>query len=243
VVQLDVGQGDSALIQEGAHAELVDAGPETPTGAEAWIRRLGRYGVTRLDGVLLTHLDQDHAGGLHSLLSALPVGCLEISMPHQRRQKGRAIVRWAHSLPDAPVILNSGCIRLSKVEWFQSRRTGAKGNEWMAGLVRRMSEQEAYFALGDGDSVQELEFINRFRKEILSSRYRIWKVGHHGSRFSSDLAFLSELKPKEFWISVGRKNPYHHPSNEALLRIQLSGGGMHRTDREGDLVYRPAGSI
>jgi competence protein ComEC len=243
VVQLNVGQGDSALIQEGAHAELVDAGPESPTGAEGWIRKLGRYGVTRVDGVLLTHLDQDHAGGLHSLLSALPVRCLEVSTPHQRTQKGRAISSWVHSLPGAPVILSSGCIQLSKVGWFRSRRSGAKGNEWMAGIVRKITERDAYFSLGDGDFAQEREFANRFRREIISSRYRIWKVGHHGSRFSSDFFFLSKLNPKELWISVGRKNRYHHPSSEAMARIQLSGGLVHRTDREGDLVYRAEGSI
>ncbi|MBU6154833.1 MAG: ComEC/Rec2 family competence protein [Bdellovibrionales bacterium] len=242
VVQLDVGQGDSALIQEGNHAELVDAGPVRFPGPEGWIRRLSRYGVTSLDGILLTHLDDDHAGGLYPLLSVVNAGCIEISNPHQTTKKGRDLEVWLKTLPEPPEIRSSGCILLSRVEWFRSSRHASKGNIWMGGISRRISGLESYLALGDGDVEQELEFEGRFSGQIKSSSVRIWKIGHHGSRFSSDLGFLRRIAPSELWISVGKRNPYRHPAREVLARLGLQKGEVRRTDTEGDLIYRARGS-
>jgi competence protein ComEC len=238
VVQLDVGQGDSALIQSGGRSELIDAGPVSNPGAEGWIRRLGRFGAGRPDALLLTHLDQDHAGGLHALLSVTGVACIEISRFHQASPKGREMLAWLAPLQGAAGVAESGCIRLSEVAWFPSSRHGSAGNRWMGGVVRRISDEETYFALGDGDTRQEAEFLRRFGRLVRSSRFRIWKVGHHGSRFSGDPGFLSALDPDLSWISVGRRNPYHHPAPATLARLHLLRGGVHRTDEEGDLVHR-----
>ncbi len=242
VVQFDVGQGDSALIQEGSRAELIDAGPVPHRGVDPWIRRLSRVGVTKLDAVLLTHLDQDHSGGLPVLLSLIPTSCLLISGVHQETKKGKSIVSWVRRCSPETEVQKSGCIRLSRVEWFRSTRKGAGGNALMAGIARRISRTEGYFALGDGDASQELQLEERFRSRIEESSHTIWKVGHHGSKSSSDSGFLARLNPQEFWISVGKKNPYHHPSLPVLVRMSGLAGILHRTDREGDLIYRAGGS-
>ncbi len=242
VVQFDVGQGDAALIREGSRAELVDAGPEQGAGPEVWIRRLSRFGVNRLDAVLFTHLDQDHVGGVHALASVIPIGCLEMSTHHSGIEKGVTLRAWASRLPEAPAIRTQGCIGLSRVGWFQSSRGQASGNRWMGGVFRRISDREAYFALGDGDSGQEEQFERKFRTSIQNAKVRVWKVGHHGSRFSSASGFLDHMNPTELWISVGRRNSYQHPSPETMARLTLQTGGVKRTDRDGDLIYRKGGS-
>ncbi len=236
VVQLDVGQGDSTLIQKSGRNELVDTGSGRAQGPERWVRMQALYGADAIDGILLTHLDEDHSGGLRALLAVLPAGCIEVGRSHQSTPEGRRLAAWlARDFPNTR-ILDSGCIRMSKVAWFRSGRSGAAGNRWMAGIVHRLGNGLGYLALGDGDWEQERGFYSRFQRDIGSLRRKIWKAGHHGSKFSSDPEFLQKLGASEIWISVGRKNRYGHPAQEALSRLGASGSLLRRTDQEGDLV-------
>ncbi len=238
-VQLDVGQGDSALLIRPGRIELIDAGSLRVQSPDRWIRTLSRHGVSRVDGVLLTHLDEDHIGALPVLLALFPVGCIEIGEPHQREERGARILDWiAHTHP-AIAVVSRGCIRNARVEWFESKRKGQKGNEWMAGIASA-SSGVLYLALGDGDAIQEKKFLAEFEPEIRAHTRRIFKIGHHGSRFSSDPEVLREINPAEFWISVGRKNRYRHPAPEVLERLERFAGRVRRTDREGDLVAESA---
>lgn len=236
VIQLDVGQGDSALIQKAGRNELIDVGSGRVQGPDRWVRILSRYGVHAPLGVLLSHLDEDHVGGLRALLASGSVGCIEIGPPHLKSEKGRQLLKiLAVEFPETR-ILERGCIRLSKVGWFGSRRSGAAGNRWMAGVVHPLGPTRGYFALGDGDGEQELGFLSHFSRDIRRLDQRIWKVGHHGSRFSTDPEFIKILRPREFWISVGKKNRYGHPAAAVMNRLWHAGGQIHRTDQEGDLV-------
>jgi competence protein ComEC len=215
VVLFDVGQGDSALLQSGGRSELVDTGPERGADPSLWIRRLARNGVGRLDAVLLTHLDLDHRGGISSLASVIEITCLESHDPQG---------------------LRSGCAKLPRVGWFRSSRKG--GNQWMAGIEFILAGGESYTALGDGDREQERSFVEWLGPGTLrSAPHRIWKAGHHGSRYSSDPLLIERLRPDEVWVSVGRRNPYRHPNLEALHRLVSRGAVLHRTDVEGDIVF------
>ena len=106
----------------------------------------------------------------------------------------------------------------------------------MAGSVIPLTDHEAYFALGDGDFSQEWEYVHEFSTEIALYPKRIWKVGHHGSKFSSDSGFLKELNPSAFWISVGKHNHYHHPHPLTMERLHELQVPIYRTDEDGDLV-------
>ena len=66
-------------------------------------------------------------------------------------------------------------------------------------------------------------------------RSNVLKVGHHGSRYSSSAEFLAAVKPQVAVISVGKKNRYGHPTQEALERLQVVGARILRTDESGDI--------
>ncbi len=235
VVQWNVGQGDAALVQSDRRNELVDVGPARGQSVETWIRRLSRDGVQQLDSVLLTHLDLDHRGGLSRILPVVKVSCLEIYSRQQKEPRGLDLLKWIHHEFPETEVRGEGCIQGMRVAWFQSQRRGSAGNEWMAGVYYELDHEKAYFALGDGDQSQELQFGKTFQSFILNHPKRIWKVGHHGSKFSSDPEFLKWLHPEQLWISVGAKNPYHHPSLETLARLSTLPGQIQRTDESGDL--------
>ena len=235
VVQLDVGQGDSALIQAQNKNEMIDLGSYRKVSSETWIRKLARNNVTELNAVLFTHLDEDHVGGIYRLLPLLNIDCVETNSDHLKSERGERFQIWVQTNFPRTRIQSENCIALSQIAWFQSGGKGAKGNDLMAGTYHELNENQAYFALGDGDQEQEKQYGQRFKNEILSHPKRIWKVSHHGSKFSSNPEFLAFLDPDQFWISVGRKNSYHHPNPLTLLRLEHLRGSIHRTDTEGDL--------
>lgn len=226
VIQWDVGQGDAALLQVRGRNELIDAGPSWRGDPSEWIRKLTRAGVDQLDGVLLTHLDADHRGGLNWLAPVVRIGCIEAHEP------ARAMLKLPASLHSK--LYQSGCIRNAELSWFRSAKSG--GNQWMAGWVFPLSSDQVFFSLGDGDRMQERLYSEWIGERYREASIRIWKAGHHGSKHSSDETFLARLKPTHIWVSVGARNGYGHPSPEALERLVRGGAVLHRTDVEGDLV-------
>ena len=237
VAQIDVHQGDAAALKKGnIRTEMIDVGSAKIYPPDEWILKLSRLGISSVDGILLSHLDEDHCGALKEILLLTPVKCVETHPSHWLSDKGLRLQNWMRE--HAPEVVRSGpgCVLLPKIAWFKSTRSGSDGNDLMAGTVFAPNNHEAYFALGDGDEEQELTYEKYFHDEISNHPFRIWKISHHGSRFSSNLGFLTRLDPKEFWISVGKHNPYHHPNPLTLFKLSGLSGKIYRTDVDGDVI-------
>jgi competence protein ComEC len=73
-------------------------------------------------------------------------------------------------------------------------------------------------------------------------RVLVLRVAHHGSRFSSSAAFLDAVQPSFAVISVGARNPFRHPTTEALARLDATGARIYRTDRDGAIVMETDGT-
>jgi competence protein ComEC len=234
--QLNVHQGDSALLRRRGRTEMIDVGSVRTWKSAEWIQKLSAHGVNHVDGVLLSHLDEDHVGALRKLIALLPVACVETNGELWRSEKG---IKFAQKLRDVNPevrLMANGCVQLPQVKWIRSTESREDGNGLMAGTVTPLDADTAYFALGDGDQSQEKIYANLFQEEFSQYPHKIWKVGHHGSRYSSDLAFLQQLHPDEVWLSVGKHNPYHHPHFETLWRLSEIPARLRRTDEEGDIV-------
>jgi competence protein ComEC len=234
VVQLDVHQGDSCMIKDRSHrTEMVDVGSLKIYAPDLWIEKLSKNNVQNVDGILLSHLDEDHVGALKELLLLMPVSCVETNGELWKSKRGQLLSSWIQNNAPKTEVKSQGCVVLPRVNWFKSSRI--TGNEIMGGLVYAPNDHEAYFALGDGDEEQELQYEKFFKNEIEKHPVRIWKISHHGSRFSSNFGFLTRLAPEAFWISVGRHNPYHHPSVVTLQKLSELPGTIYRTDVDGDI--------
>jgi competence protein ComEC len=83
-------------------------------------------------------------------------------------------------------------------------------------------------------------------ERILASRAPVrvlaLKVGHHGSRFSSTEEFLAATRAAVAVISVGARNPFRHPTPEALGRLEAAGARIYRTDRDGAVILETDGA-
>lgn len=214
VEQLDVGQGDAALVRsgDGGGWGLVDTGPARALGRDGWLRLLAARGARGLDWVVLTHLDEDHAGGAGPLGVVAGVGCF----------RGGAIAR-------------RDCFP------FASRRLGrgaGKGpNADMNAFVVPLRGGGIYVSMGDASARDELGAAEWIREQGRGGRI-VLKASHHGSRYSTDKRLLALLRPAVVFVSSGVGNAYGHPSVWMIERLEKARIPYRRTDIMGGLIAK-----
>ena len=110
-------------------------------------------------------------------------------------------------------------------------------NDYSA-VLRLVYGKNSFLFTGDAEAQSESEMLH------LGSQLKadVLKVGHHGSRTSSTLAFLNLVAPKYAVISVGKGNSYGHPTQEALGRLSSVGATIYRTDESGTIVCESDGT-
>lgn len=244
VAFLNVGQGDAIYIEApNGNQMLIDGGQ--PSGVV--LRELGRvmpFWDRSLDVVLATHPDQDHVGGLPSVIERLRVDNVvttentsetgaygafekEIFDKHINRVLART---------GEKIILDEGII----LEILFPDRSTAGWETNTASIVARLSYGDKSFIF-TGDSPQSVEkYIVGKNGGALHST--VLKLGHHGSRTSGSKIFLSAVDPEYAIVSAGKNNKYGHPHKEVtdlltLLKIQTI-----NTADYGTIVFKTDGT-
>jgi competence protein ComEC len=225
VTYLDVGQGDCAVVEgSGGKLLVIDTG-RTGRELDAYLRYLGKR---RIDALVITHADGDHAGGLGYVTKRFHVrevwdnGLITYPEPLPVNAVHRSLARGdeagAQGLTIQVFHPYDGFSTLSEDE-------AVSGNN--DSLVIRIAGKRSF--LFTADTAEEAEEDMRHLGGWLKSD--VLKVSHHGSRTSSSEEFLWEVSPRIGVISVGKDNPYGHPHEETLERLQ--GVRIYRTDRDG----------
>ncbi len=209
---IDVGQGLSVLVQTHHHALLVDAGARYPSGFDlgdaAVVPTLHALGVTHLDGMLISHGDNDHSGGAVAVLAAYPgtpVAGGEPARGPVRMQQCDAGQRWHWDgvefrmlRPPAPVTIHgndAGCVLLV---------SAAGGRLLLPADTSSKVEPDIAGAVPAGPPV-------------------VLIAPHHGSKTSSSAGYLEALHPQFAIASTGYLNGYHHPAPEVAARYAALG--------------------
>ncbi|CAI6016465.1 ComEC/Rec2 family competence protein [Cohnella sp. JJ-181] len=264
---LDVGQGDSILIETGGGRHiLVDAGGTVEFGKpkEAWRLRRDPYevgrktlvpllkqrGVRRLDALVLTHLDADHIGGAHAIIRELQVG--RILFNGTIKPDGD-VLRLFHEAEDAGIpmyAVNSGMVwrpdasatleAMYPLETARDDRIPAADEQNDLSVVLRLTLYGRSFILpGDLESAGESAVLGELRRQgVAPSAVDVLKAGHHGSKTSTTASWLAWWRPAEVVVSAGRNNLYGHPHAEVTERILRTGAALARTDLQGEIAYR-----
>lgn len=251
---IDVGQGDAILLEfPTEQTVLVDAGPRSMSrdaGESIVAPFLKRRGITRIDLLVISHPDADHAGGAPYILRHFPVGrvlrswggsrsAVSASCQNAIASAGCTVVT-AHAgqiiplAPDARMYVLWPPDSLLTVE----RNRPAKNNNTSV-VLKVLYGETSFLFTGDAESDAEGRMIDRYGTFLHST---FLKVAHHGSNSSSSARFLEAVSPAVAGVSVGRHNAFRHPSPEVLTRLLASGAVVRRTDREGALILETDGA-
>ncbi len=252
VTALDVGQGSATLLETpGGGRILVDAGGYSSrsfdVGERVVARALMSMGIRRVDAVVVTHADVDHAGGVPAVLRMFVGREIWISScDHARGSLHRALAAALDNGRVVRVLKAGGRFTFAGVlvEILHPPRGAEDLRDNDRSLVLRVSAGgRAAILPGDIESTAEALVA------AAAAPSDVLLVPHHGSRTSSSDVFLRAARPAWGIISCGSANRWGHPHPEAVARLRRAGVRLLRTDRDGavriDLdagVEAPAGA-
>jgi competence protein ComEC len=246
VTFLDVGQGDSAVLElPDGQTVLIDGGARYERfdmGRGVVAPFLWNRGIRRLDHVIGTHQQLDHVGGLIWVLRHVPVGRywgtgveraeqfvtdLKASL-REKRIDEQVAVRGDDVLQSGPCrlrILNPSAE--AKIHLVTQPRSGALLNNQSIVTRLQCGATSILFAADiEVDGLRQLEKESRQPVTLL-------KVPHHGARSSFDRDWLEDIRPRYAVISVGQANPYGHPVQAVLQAYADQQVAVSRTDLDG----------
>ncbi|RDI44031.1 DNA internalization-related competence protein ComEC/Rec2 [Falsibacillus pallidus] len=248
---IDIGQGDSILIdlpfRKGVY--LIDTGGQISFPKDEWQQRdqsfsiaedilspyLKSKGITKLDGLILTHSDNDHIGAALKLLDEVRVKKIFISPHSWEKPIMMEIVKKADK-KGIPIVEITNIYELyasgASFTIIPPEDEVYEGNDDSLILFARAGGKTWLFT-GDLEKKGEKELMKRYHLQA-----DILKIGHHGSKTSTSEEFLEEVEPSVAVISVGKDNRYGHPSQEVLERLKERGVKIWRTDRDGAVEFR-----
>lgn len=231
VTVVDVGQGLAVLVRTRHHAVLYDAGPAVPEGYDAGERVVlpaaRALGVRHIDRVIVSHGDLDHAGGLAAIRRELPVADL--------------LAPDGSGVPGADPCLAGRSWAWDGVR-FRFLHPPAYfpylGNE--ASCVLRVETAGGSVLLtGDIGAIIERRLV---REDPAGVQANVVVVAHHGSRHSSDPAFVAATGAQHAVFSAGHANPFRHPASDVVERWRAAGARPWATSSGGALTFRLAAS-
>ncbi len=247
---IDVGQGDSALIElASGETILLDGGGTRDNRFDTGRRVVGPYlwnrGIRSLDLVILSHPHPDHLNGLLFLFKKFRVrevwthGLDQHVPEYEMLRQTAAEHHIAHRVMHAggpPVILGNAELRiLHPNPGFTAREKKAYAAENERSLVIRIVDRGRIF-LFPGDIGEGSERSLGGAQEYL--KCDVLKVPHHGSKSSSSDVFVSQTSPEIAVVTVGKENPYRHPAPEVIERYEKTGALTCRTDRDGAVIIK-----
>ncbi len=253
VVACDVGQGDGILIWQGFNQVVVDGGPD-----DKIIGCLSKYMPfwdREVEMVVMTNGDADHMTGLIDVSKRYKVDQMIANNLVNETERFKALRQVVAErqirvhAPKAGEEIKVGALRF-EVLWPKERLGDAV--VWTNGVDDRILGANNYNKTQANDQSVVLRLIEGKFSALLTGdissnsegvlidsgedlRSNVIKVGHHGSKYSSSVEFLAAVKPQAAVISVGKRNRYGHPTQEALGRLEEMGAKVLRTDELGDV--------
>lgn len=220
VAMMDVGQGTAVLVRTKRHALLYDTGAGVPggfsRGESTVLPALRAIGIDRLHKVVVSHGDNDHAGGLAAVRDGIAIdrieaspGALPAEVPHHECIAGQ---HWQWD-------------GVHFIYLWPIDRKGENDNDQSCVLLVRGGGRSVLLT-GDISAAAEARLSALYGKRM---RAELVLVPHHGSGGSSSEDFISAVQPRIALISSGFQNRFRHPRTEVLERYRSAGSAVHNT--------------
>jgi beta-lactamase superfamily II metal-dependent hydrolase len=236
---LDVGQGDSILLEYNGKAMLVDAGERNQgSGVSAYLHE---HDISSIDYVVATHPHSDHIGGMDEVLNSFQVGLfIDSGFPHTSKTYENMLTNVGEKDIPFEVAEKGEEIEFDPAVDVEVLNPGSEYSDDLNenSVVLKVSYGEVSFLLMGDAGLETEESLTDAGYDLDSD---ILKVGHHASRSGSGETFISAVSPEISVIEVGADNDYGHPHTEVLERLQKA-SMVYRTDLDGSIVVTTDGS-
>jgi competence protein ComEC len=209
---LDVGQGLAAVVRTAQHTLVYDTGPRYSatfdTGESVVAPYLRYVGVRRIERLVVSHGDNDHAGGAESVRRAMVVEELVSSIPTYRgvAQPCEEGARWTWDGVE--------------FEFLNPPRGIVSGHNNAACVLRVQAAGGSLLLPGDIEMKAERRLVAEYGRRL---RADVLVAPHHGSRTSSSAAFVAAVQPRQVLYPVGYRNRFHHPHPHVVQRYAALG--------------------
>ena len=235
---IDVGQGDSILIQTSDNEfMLIDTGE-----GDQYIKLtdyLEHFGVDKFKYVIFTHPHSDHMGSSDKIVKEYDIETLIMPDAYNDTQVFKRLVAAIENknieiTPPVP----GDIYKLGNAEFMILAPINDEfDNLNNASVVIEMNYGKHNFLFtGDMEKAVETDVIDYCNKNGIELSIDVLKVAHHGSNSSSQQKFLDFIKPSVAVIQCGKGNSYNHPHLQTVDRLEKIGATILRTDLEGDII-------
>lgn len=246
LVALDVGQGSAIVVSTRNSDTLFDTGPKvgkSDAGERIVAPVLRAFGIRSLASLVVSHPDLDHAGGVHGVLTAVPVdrayASFDLASRLARRTTAQGGVARLHA-PGAfvPCVRGSGWTAdgvtfqfLHPPQAHTGAETKAGGTNARSCVLRVAGKHHSALLTGDIGVKEERAVVAQGHAAA-----DLVVVAHHGSRSSSSPEFTTASSASHAVIQVGRHNRFGHPDPGVLKRWDAAGATIWRSDLHGAVI-------
>ncbi|ULG73481.1 DNA internalization-related competence protein ComEC/Rec2 [Macrococcus brunensis] len=248
VTFIDVGQGDSSIVESGGQILVTDTGGQMELPKEEWQKRrkendavafhlhgvLKEKGYQKIDYLLITHPDADHFGEAVHLLRLIHVDYLILNKEAPGHDKYDELLALAKA-GDTEIIDSKQIDKIrvghAVVEFFNTRGSFSEEND--SSIISRITLGRRYLLMADAPTDIETSLI----AQLCSAEIDVLKVGHHGSKTSTSDELLDCVQPKYAVISAGRNNRFGHPHEEVVNKLTARKIHILNTQSDGKIEF------
>lgn len=227
---LYIGQGDSTLISFRGKNYLIDTGgarQENKIAEKFLFPTLKLRGLTKIDGIFISHFDEDHAGNLNKILKKYRVDNIFISHLPENQE----ILENAEKFSNIVILKKGDKVKILGDTLAEVLSDSEKSEEENDNSMVLLINHRGFKTLFTGDISENVE--KKINRDI-----DILKVAHHGSKTSTSKEFLENTSPKFALISAGVNNSYGHPHEEVLQNLEKHGIIYYVTARDGQVDFK-----
>ena len=239
VTYLNVGQGDSELIQVNGINMLIDAG--TNAGANDLVKDLKNRGIKTIDIAIATHPHEDHIGGMDEVLENFDVKSFYApKVAHTTKTYENMLKAVKNEGLKIQQIKEGTKIDLGKdteVQVYSPVKSQYEELNNYSPVMKISYGQNSFMFTGDAESLVEKEILNE-NKDLKAD---VLKLGHHGSHSATSEEFVKAVNPSIAVVSCAKDNKYGHPHKETMSNLKKAGITVYETFRDGDITISSNG--
>ncbi|CDI48874.1 ComEC/Rec2 family competence protein [Clostridium tetani] len=230
---INVGQGDSILVQQDNENMLIDAGPNS--SSEKLVNYLKQNGIKEIKYLVATHPHEDHIGGMNKVINNFKVESVYMpkKIANTKTFKNMVEAMKKNNLkaktPHVGDKINLGDAKFT-ILWPNEQEQNNTNNYSI--VLKGQYGKNTFLFTGDAEQLVEKSILGNntdIRAEVL-------KLGHHGSSTSTSDKFLEKVNPKYAVASCEKGNSYGHPHREIVKKLKDKNIKLYRTDENGDIV-------